>query len=145
MPTNRTIAHLYDSFLASQDSARGVGVLEVAYHSLAAALHCAEALCDEARAERVKTLADRIRFGIDRDNPEHRLATACAAQRGQTSVFASLAAEAESIATRLRASRATDRSRAIQGSGMFTPWETSDARLSMLDRGLPENDSLTSP
>ena len=145
MARNRTIAQLYDSFLAEQDTARGVGVIEAAYHTLAAALHCAEALGDEARVERVKTLADRIRFGIDRDNPDHCLATASAALRGQTSVFASLAGQAESIAARLRASRATHHSRAIRRSAMFAPGEASDSRLSLLDLGPGEEETLPPP
>ena len=119
MPTDSVTVGLYDSLLAEHETARSAGLLEVSYHALAAALHCAEALDDELRVRHVQTLAERLRSGLDREHPQHRLATESAGHRGQSSVFATLAVQAESIAIRLRAARVMTRSRSVRQSQQF--------------------------
>jgi hypothetical protein len=110
----KTIEQIYDSLLADADASWDLGLAEVAYHALAAALHCAEALKDESRVKHIKAEADRLRTHVDLDQPPHRLATASARERGQLSVFATLVGQADAIAARLHASRAADRARAIK-------------------------------
>ena len=121
MASNGSVSQLYDSFLADHDTARRAGIMESAYHALAAALHCAAELADEARVERIKTLADRLRCSIDLNCPEHHLGTAAAMQRGQVSLFASLAGQAEAITARMRGTRAMTHGRGLQQSSVLEP------------------------
>jgi hypothetical protein len=108
-----TIEQVYDSLLADADASWELGLMEAAYHALAGALHCAEALRDESRVKHIRSQAERLRTHIDVDQPDHRLATASARDRGQRSVFATLAGQADAIMARLHATQATDHARAI--------------------------------
>ena len=112
----RTIEELYDSFLADADAAWAAGIMEAAFHALAGALHCAEVLEDESRVKHIRMQADQRRTSIDLDQPDHRLATASASDRGHLSVFATLAGQADAITARLHAIRATNHARAVKRS-----------------------------
>jgi len=111
----KTTEQIYESLLADADASWDLGLAEAAYHALAGALHCAEALEDESRVKHVKAQADRLRKHIDLDKPTHRLATASARNRGQLSVFATLVGQSDAIVARLHATRAANRARAIKG------------------------------
>ena len=111
----KTTEQIYESLLADVDAAWELGLVEAAYHALAGALHCAEALEDESRVKHVKVQAERLRTHVDLDRPGHRLATASARDRGQLSVFATLLGQADAIVARLHATRAANRARAIKG------------------------------
>lgn len=127
----KPIEEIYDSFLADSDASWEAGITEAAYHALAGALHCAEVLQDEARVKHIKTQADRLRTSIDLQQPAHRLATASAKERGQLSVFATLAGQADAITARLHATRAVSQSRAKRagagwpGQDEGGPWPVS--------------------
>ena len=110
----KTIEELYDSFLDDAEAAAAAGIMEAAYHALAGALHCAEVLEDESRVKHIRVQADRRRTSIDLDQPNHRLATASALDRGHVSVFAALAGQADAITARLHAIRATNHARALK-------------------------------
>jgi hypothetical protein len=105
MAADLTVSELYDSFLGTYEAARAAGVIASAYHALAGALHCADALDDEAGVKQVKSLAERLRAALDRTALADRLSAEPAMARGQSSVFVSLAIQAESILVRLRAGR----------------------------------------
>ena len=117
----KTIEELYDSFLADADAAWAAGIMEAAYHALAGALHCAEVLNDESRVKHIQVQADQRRRSIDLDQPNHRLATASASDRGHVSVFAALAGQADAITARLHAIRAANHARAIKRSHGSAP------------------------
>ena len=70
---------------------------EVAYHALAAALHAA---CDDAnmtRLRQIQQIAVQQRDWIDEHQPEHRLSTTSAQQRGQRNVFWMLERQAAAL------------------------------------------------
>jgi hypothetical protein len=84
----------YQSLLAINGEAFAGAHYEVAYHALAAALHCAVDESDRERMRDVQAIAGRQRDWIDQFRPEHRLSTASARARGQQSMFAMLERQA---------------------------------------------------
>lgn len=104
----KTKEEIYNSLLADCHASWLAGMEAVAYHALAGALHCAEELNDESRVKQIRIEANRFRTSLDRNQPNHRLATASAAYRGQVSVFATLGTQADAIMARLHGKRAID-------------------------------------
>ena len=107
----KTIEEIYSSLLADCHALWAAGIETAAYHALAGALHCAEELNDESRVKQVRIEAERFRTSLDRERPGHRLATASAADRGQLSLFVTLAGQADAIIARLHGTRAIDHAR----------------------------------
>src|SRR5690349_6676113 len=105
MPEDRSdqpAAPLYERFLATTRDAIDAGLLEAAFHGLAAALHCAENLEDLALVQEIERLADQTQSQIDSEQPNHRIGSKSAAHRGQTALFRTLIVQAQSVAARIR-------------------------------------------
>ena len=115
----KTIEEIYSSLLADCHASWRAGMESVAFHALAGALHCAEALNDESRVKQVRIEANRFRTNLDRDQPNHRLATASAAVRGQSSLFVTLTGLADAIMARLHGTRAVHHARSTR---LRTDW-----------------------
>jgi hypothetical protein len=112
MQTSDTI-DLYDSLVAAADAARRSELYEAMFHTLAAALHAAEALQDSDRVRAIERRAIEMHEWLSRSHPDHRIANQSAQRRGQTDVFTTLVVHAQSILSRLRAAAAVDRARAV--------------------------------
>jgi hypothetical protein len=85
---------LYVQFLDQNTQTFAGRHFEIAYHALAAAMHCAEGLRDRALLAEVQRLAEEQRHWIDSHAPEHRLSSRNAMTRGNDSIFASAARQA---------------------------------------------------
>jgi hypothetical protein len=81
---------LYDRFLHISRDAFDAGSFEAAYHGLAGALKCAEALQDANRLREIRDEAGRQLTTIDTEHPKHRIGSAAAATRGNPGVYRSL-------------------------------------------------------
>jgi hypothetical protein len=68
---------------------------EVAYHVLAAALHCAHEVQDGELVWAVQKRAEEQGRWIDTNAPDHRLSSRSARARSGNSIFASLTGEAK--------------------------------------------------
>ena len=66
----------------------------MAYHSLAAALHCAEDLGDEQSVASIERVAKAQQERIDAQTPEHQMSTGSVTKRGGTSMYYTLARQA---------------------------------------------------
>jgi hypothetical protein len=99
----------YDALLAIDREALTGGHYEIAYHVLAAALHCAEAARDVEYAESVAALAEEHRRRVDAEQPPHRLGGAAAATRGHHGLFELLAGQAAAVIARLHGAKAVER------------------------------------
>ena len=95
-------ASIYESCLAIGRQAIDAGLFEVAFHSLSAALHCAERLDDLARTKTIETIADETQQRIDREFPGHRIGSKAAGDRGHTPLFKTLGIHADALAARIR-------------------------------------------
>jgi hypothetical protein len=95
--TRFRLEETYAAALASSRVALGERHVEVAYHFLMAALHCAEDLRDTGRLSEVVELAHEQQKAIDALSPPHRLATQSA--HGPLGVFET-AARTAAVAAR---------------------------------------------
>jgi hypothetical protein len=78
------------------------GRYEVAYHVLAAALHCAEELADLELVTAVQQRAERQQADLDEVSPAHQLSTRGATGRGTSPLFTSLGRTAHATAIRIK-------------------------------------------
>jgi hypothetical protein len=99
---------LYERLLALNREAFAAGSYEVAYHALAAAMHCAIELEAPELLSDVAQRASEQMTWIDEHVPEHTLSTRSAGQRGNTSVYGLLARQATTHAHMLAHSRGHD-------------------------------------
>lgn len=106
------LASMYDRLLDDSRTAFASGHLAVAYHALAAALHAAQDLEDQARLEEIEAEAQRQMQAIDASLPVGAFSTKAAAHRGAEPLWATLARQAELarhlLRTRLQASPLRD-------------------------------------
>lgn len=93
------------------------GEIPIAYHALAAALHCAEALEDVDRLGEVSSLAKQQGDWLDKKDPQSRFSNKSASARGNTGIFASAAHQANAAATRIAADRAVHKAQVQQREG----------------------------
>ena len=87
----------FDRFMNLSREAHELGLHEVAYHALCAAMHAAQTGNDVAGVARV---ADEARDQIDWINthvPAHRLSTASASRHDHPGVYAMLERQAEAV------------------------------------------------
>ena len=96
-----------EELLRLHAEARALGQHQVAYHALAAVLHAAEGLREQALLDRVETTAREYGASIDQDDPRHPLSSQSASTRGHTSIFQQLAATAAAVRVRLKAEALT--------------------------------------
>src|SRR5690348_4254354 len=94
---------LFQVFLELHRQCLAAGLPEVAYHALAAALHCAEADDNLDGVSLVASVAASRQEELDIHHPHHLLATSHAEARGTVPLFRSLAQTAHAIHSRLRA------------------------------------------
>jgi hypothetical protein len=93
---------LVDQLLRINAGTYEAGRYQVAYHILAAALHCAEELSDLELAMTVQRRAERQQAELDGAAPAHQLSTAAATGRGTSALFTSLGRTAHAAATRIK-------------------------------------------
>src|SRR5262245_51304865 len=84
-------ARTYSQLIKINQKAIGSGQHDVAYHTLAAALHCAADVEDVKRLGEVERLADEQLKWIDAHHPEYEHSTQSASKRGHVSIFKNLA------------------------------------------------------
>lgn len=94
-------ASALDRLLGISTLAADVGLHEVAFHALMAALHAAEATGSLAAVQRVKTAAETQSRQVENIVPPHPLSSVMAASRGTQPVYHSLQAHAEAVRVRL--------------------------------------------
>ncbi len=87
---------------------------EVAYHALAAAMHCAEALQDASLIADVQATAEKQGKWIDTNAPDHKLSSMHAKMRGNESIFVTLARHAHAILLGLKVN---EQAKEVVGSG----------------------------
>jgi hypothetical protein len=92
----------YDALVRISQEAFAAGHVEVAYHSLASALHCADAAHDLSRAGEIERLAREQLAWLDANTPTHRLATRSTVARGGRSMYEMLQTQAHATAARIR-------------------------------------------
>jgi len=105
------LAELRDTLLALYECARKLGVHEVAYHALSAALHAAEELRDFDTYDLVESQARSHLKLLDSLHPPHPMSTASAAERGHHSPYEQLAVLASAARVRTHAEKVLHKSK----------------------------------
>jgi hypothetical protein len=95
--------HEYDRCLAQSEAAFAAGHVEVCYHLLMAALHCAEDAGDVGRLAEVARLCRERVQSIDEHDPAHRWSSGSSVRRGTPNLFTSGAGTADATIKRLKA------------------------------------------
>ena len=96
---------LYEQLVALSQNAFAARLFSTAYHALAAALHCARVLPDDAPLERIGVLAEQQLAGIDSQDPDYEHSSTAAARRGHENIFTLLARQARAIVEMRRTDR----------------------------------------
>src|SRR4051812_41801496 len=91
------LREMYQQFIDQNVQAFAGRQFEIAYHALAAALHCAESLQDGRLLSDVERSAGEQDRWIEDNAPFHRVSPAQAKARGNDSIFSSLARQAHVI------------------------------------------------
>jgi hypothetical protein len=104
----RPPGELFDVLWLLHLEALRAGQVEVAYHVLAAALHCAELMASVALMAHVESTAGLHQETIDARDPRDAYSTAAAQDRGTTPLFTSLQATARAMAGRTRVDRVVE-------------------------------------
>jgi len=105
---------LLEQLLRINAAAYEAGRYGVAYHVLAAALHCAEELGDLELATAVQHRAEHQQAELDRTEPAHQLSTVAAMSRGTNALFTSLGRTAHAAATRIKGQIAQEHAGAVR-------------------------------
>lgn len=93
--TDEDAVGLYDTAMTLSRTAFAGGHYGVAYHALAAALHAAYDLGDDARLATVGEVGEEQRQWLDEHDPDNALAARAAATRGSADVWATLRLEVQ--------------------------------------------------
>jgi hypothetical protein len=96
MENQRDLVHFFDALVDMNRQTFAGGHYEIAYHLLAAAMHCAEDLQDGQRLLELQQKAIEQGNWIDKHDNGHRLSSLHARARGTDPLFASLARTIES-------------------------------------------------
>jgi len=91
-----TLTELYEQLMTINRRAFAAGHYDAAYHVLMAALHCAQSLKDVESLGEVQRTAEEELAWIDKHRPEYEHSTRSAHQRGHTSIYLTLAHQAQS-------------------------------------------------
>ena len=102
MTTHSNLDAMYERLMVTSREAFSNRQYAVAYHLLAAAMHCAEDAGNSAALTAVEQLAREQMVWIDTHDPMHQLSRPSAAARGSRSVYDSLLVHLASIRTRLQ-------------------------------------------
>jgi len=97
------LRELYQQFMDQNVQAFAGRHFEVAYHALAAALHCVEDIRDAGLLAEVQWLAEEQAKCIDTNALGHNLSSPRAKARGNESMFLSLSKQARSMLLGLKA------------------------------------------
>jgi hypothetical protein len=106
---------LLDTLFHANEVAAAQGEFQVAYHTLMAALHVADARADMQALKRIAELAENQEAMIEAVQPPHILSSAKAKNRGQTPVFESLRIHIDAVRVRHEGTAAFNRARSIGG------------------------------
>jgi len=106
----RFATKLNDELIVDSRLALDAKLYEVAYHALAAALHCAEAAHDDVRLQAIQAEATRQQDEVDASSPHHRLSRNAGRERAHGGWFDALAIQASSVMSRQHAAAALERS-----------------------------------
>ncbi len=90
MIPSRSSQEMYDQLMDINAEAFEQGHYEIAYHILAAALHCGLLLEDKGVLEELEQRALKQRNWINRYTPEHPLSSQSASAKGHVDVYTSL-------------------------------------------------------
>ncbi len=93
---------LYDELMSVHHRAFAGARYNVAYHALAAALHCAEDACDLERVTEVEHLASEQLVWIDLHAPAYEHSSQNASSRGHASIYTMLSRQAHAKALMLQ-------------------------------------------
>ena len=93
---------LYDDLMSVHRSAFGGTYYNVAYHALAAALHCADDAFDLERVTEVEQVASEQLAWIDLHAPAYEHSSQNAALRGHVSIYTMLSRQAHAKALMLQ-------------------------------------------
>lgn len=115
MPAAQPPDKLYQALMQLHQDSFEEGRFEVAYHTLAAALHAAEEINNAELLTTIQSLATKRQAEIDRIWPEHKVSSASARRRGNHPLFTALAATTGAARGRITAEQAVARVR--HGSG----------------------------
>src|SRR5262249_6884260 len=116
-PPMHDLRHLYGQLLELNGRAFADQRFEVAYNTLAAALHCADELRASGLLSEVRRLADEQGMWLDQHAPDHPLAARSALRRGNLPILAALAKQAESMLLRLERDRQANKLRRTGHAG----------------------------
>jgi len=105
---------LIDQLLRINAATYEAGRYEVAYHVLAAALHCAEELADVELATAVQQRAERQQADLDDVSPAHQLSTKGATGRGTSPLFTSLGRTAHAARIRIEGQHVQEHAGAVR-------------------------------
>jgi hypothetical protein len=94
---------LYQQFMDQNVQTFAGGRFQIAYHALAAAMHCAEALRDGSLLLDVQRSAEEQGNWIDIHAPDNRLSSLSAKTRGNESIFVTLTKHVHAIQVGLHA------------------------------------------
>lgn len=97
---------LYERLIAISQEAAAAALYEVAYHTLVAALHCADTAGNSVRLHEVLTLAATQRTRLLTQAPDHLLTPQASAARGTHNIYDSLELQGQAMLTRLRSKAA---------------------------------------
>jgi hypothetical protein len=106
---------LLDTLFHANEVAAAQGELEVAYHTLMAALHLADGRADMQALQRIAQLAKKQEAMVEAVQPPHMLSSVRAKNRGQTPLFESLRIHIDAVRLRHEGSAAFNRARSIAG------------------------------
>jgi hypothetical protein len=104
---------LYVLFLGQNTELFAAGQFEVAYHVLAAAMHCANSLRDGGLLEEVQHRAQEQGEWIDRHAAEHPLSSRNAHFRNNESIYVSAARQAHAMLLGLRVDQQAEKVRRL--------------------------------
>jgi hypothetical protein len=96
---------LYEQLVTLSQDAFAAQLYNTSYHALAAALHCARVLPDDATLERIGALAEQQLAVIDNQDPDYEHSSAAAARRGHDNIFSLLARQSRAIVEMRRTDR----------------------------------------
>jgi hypothetical protein len=92
-----TVSDLFQRLMGINQEAFACEEYDVAYHALAAALHCAQSLKDEQRLGDVGRAANEQLAWIDSYHPEYRYSTQSSSRRGNLNVYSNIVRQAKAI------------------------------------------------
>jgi hypothetical protein len=95
--SENNLCNLYQRLMSINQEAFAGGYYDIAYHTLAAALHCAQSLNDEKGLSGVERVAEEQLEWIDLHHPEYRYSTQSSSKRGHPNIYGNLIRQVKAI------------------------------------------------